>query len=274
MVHNPIQAKPELVKKFINKATTDQDNPEYAAMLVSVDESLGRLNDELKRLGIENNTIVIFTSDNGGLNNSTSNYPFLGGKSYAFEAAMRVPLIVKWPAVIKPKQVSKNRIVGMDFYPTFLEVAGIKLKPEQHVDGKSFFSILKGNAMDDKRTLVFHFPHYTGSTSPYSSIIEGDYKLIHFYNDEAGPYLVFNLKEDPYEQHDLSEKLPSKVNALSETLKNELSKMNAEMPIKNPNYQVESEGLSNLKSTYAKANNERNIQENKIKIYNTQSDEK
>ncbi|QVY66583.1 sulfatase-like hydrolase/transferase [Polaribacter sp. Q13] len=88
LMHMPVQAKPELVERFKNKATTDHDNPEYAAMLLSVDESLGRVVAELKRLGLDKNTLVVFTSDNGGLNNNTSNYPLLGGKSYAFEAAM------------------------------------------------------------------------------------------------------------------------------------------------------------------------------------------
>ncbi|CAZ95060.1 sulfatase-like hydrolase/transferase [Zobellia galactanivorans] len=267
LVHNPIQAKPALVKRFKNKATTDQDNPEYAAMLVSVDESIGRINTELKRLGIENNTLVIFTSDNGGLNNSTSNYPLLGGKSYSFEGAMRVPLIVKWPAMIKPGRKSKKRVIGMDFYPTFLDIAGIKLESGQNMDGESFLSVLRGQVVVDKRQLVFHYPHYTGSTSPFSSIIEGDYKLIRFYNDEAGGYLLFNLKEDPSEQNDLSDRIPWKVKELAKTLQYELNDMEAEFPIKNPNHQLNFVNLSNLKSTYDKANKERDIQEKKIKTF-------
>ncbi|MGC6431001.1 MAG: sulfatase [Jejuia sp.] len=265
LVHNPIQAKPELVGHFKNKTTTDQDNPEYAAMLASVDESIGRLNEKLKQLGLDENTIVVFTSDNGGLNRNTSNYPLLGGKSYAFEAAMRVPLIVKWPKVVAPNQIANQRIVGMDFYPTFLEIAGVELIPEQHSDGESFLNILNKKPNHAQRCLVFHFPHYTGSTSPYSSIIEDDYKLIHFYNDEAGKYLLFNLKNDPYEQNDLSNKKPKLIENLALKLDLELNKMQAELPIINPNYQVENVNSSNLKSTYNKANKERDLQLKKLK---------
>lgn len=274
LVHNPIQAKPDLVERFKNKATSDQDNPEYAAMLASVDESVGRLVSELKSLGIEENTMLVFTSDNGGLNNNTSNYPLLGGKSYAFEAAMRVPFIVKWTGVVKPGQLVDDRVIGTDFYPTFLDVAGFELKPEQHVDGQSFLPILKGKRAENKRRLIFHYPHYTGNTSPYSSIIEGDFKLIRFYNDETGGYLLFNLTEDPSEQNDLSEKFPEVRNKLAKLLAKELKKMDAELPNKNPNYQPGAERLSNMKSTYTKANREREIQEDKIANFKMKHDAK
>lgn len=268
LVHNPIQAKPELVKRFKNKATTDQDNPEYAAMLASVDKNLGRLIEELKKLGIEENTMVVFTSDNGGLNSNTSNYPLLGGKSYAFEAAMRVPFIVQWPKRVEPGQISEQRIVGMDIYPTFLEIANINLKHKQHLDGESFLPKLKAKSITDNRRLIFHYPHYTGNTSPYSSIIEGDFKLIHFYNDEEGAYLLFNLEEDPYEQNNLSEKLPEITKKLALILKKELNKMEAEFPQANPNYNPKRKNLHNLKTTYNKAQSERSIQEDKIKKSN------
>jgi arylsulfatase A-like enzyme len=267
LVHRPIQAKPELVEHFINKATTDQDNPKFAAMLASVDENLGRLVVELERLGIEKNTLIVFTSDNGGLNVCTSNYPLLGGKSYAFEAGMRVPLIVKWPAVVKPGQITQDRVIGMDFYPTFLEVAGIKLKPKQHADGESFLPVLKGEQSNDKRSLLFHYPHYTGSTSPFSSIIEGDYKLIHFYNDEDGAYLLFNLIEDPFEQNDLSEEKPEVTSRMAQHLNKRLIAMDAELPIPNPNYKPDAPNRSNLKSNYSNANSDRMKQKKKLENY-------
>ncbi|TGV00208.1 sulfatase, partial [Flavivirga rizhaonensis] len=233
LVHNPIQAKPELVKRFKDKITTDQDNPEYAAMLYSIDQSVGRLVNALKELGIEDNTMIIFTSDNGGLNRNTSNYPLLGGKSYAFEAGMRVPLIIKWPKTVKAGQVTKEYAIGMDFYPTFLDAAGITLQPEQHKDGISLLPILKGSK-GIKRPFVFHFPHYTSNTSPFSSIIDGSYKLIRFYNDKEGGYMLFDLNKDPYEQNDLSSEMPEKVNVLKELLDKELNEMNAQTPYTNP----------------------------------------
>lgn len=264
LVHRPIQAKPELVEHFKNKATTDQDNPKFAAMLASVDENLGRLVSELKSLGIEKNTIIVFTSDNGGLNVCTSNYPLLGGKSYAFEAAMRVPLIVKWPAVVKPNQIVQDRVIGMDFYPTFLDVAGINLKPEQHADGESFLPVLNGKHSNNKRSLFFHYPHYTGSTSPFSSIIDGDFKLIRFYNDEDGAYLLFNLKEDPFEQNDLSEEKPEVTSRMAQHLDKRLKEMDAELPIPNPNYEPNTSNISNIKSNYSSANKDWLMQKKKL----------
>jgi arylsulfatase A-like enzyme len=271
LVHNPIQAKPELVERFRNKATTDQDNPEYAAMLASVDESLGRLVSELKKLRIEKNTLVIFTSDNGGLNSNTSNYPLLGGKSYAFEAAMRVPFIVKWPAVVKPGQTTKERAIGTDFYPTFLDIAGIDLKPEQQIDGRSLLPVLEGKQSKNKRRLLFHYPHYTSNTSPYSTIIDGDYKLIHFYNEEAGAYLLFDLNKDPEEQNNLSDEKPEVTKQLAQLLEIELTKMGAELPTLNPNFQPNDPNLSNRKTNYEKANKDREIQKNKIGNFKNKS---
>ena len=258
LVHGPIQAKSELVERFENKVTTDHDNPKYAAMLYSVDQSLKRLIAVLQELGLEENTMIVFTSDNGGLNNYTSNYPLLGGKSYAFEAGMRVPLIIKWPKEIKPGQVTKEYAIGMDFYPTFLEASGIGLQPKQHADGISLLPVLKG-IKGKKRPLIFHYPHYTSNTSPFSSIIDENYKLIRFYNDAEGAYLLFDLDKDPYEQNDLSDITPETVSILEKLLDEELNKMNAELPYSNPNYLFEeSKKMSNRKTNYAKANRDRN----------------
>lgn len=265
LVHNPIQAKPELVERFENKVTTDQDNPEYAAMLYSVDQSVGRLISVLQELEIEENTMIVFTSDNGGLNSNTSNYPLLGGKSYAFEASMRVPLIMKWPKVIKPGQVTKEYAIGMDFYPTFLEAVGIGLQPKQHADGVSLLPVLKGKK-EEERSLVFHFPHYTSNTSPFSSIIDENYKLIRFYNDTEGAYLLFDLDKDPYEQNDLSDIIPERLSLLKKLLDEELNEMNAELPYPNPNYSFKvSKKMSNRKTNYAKASRDRNNQIMKLK---------
>lgn len=137
LVHSPIEPKPAKAARYEKRPTTDQCHPGYAAVIESVDESLGRLMNTLKELGIDENTMVVFTSDNGSLTPKyTSNYPLMGGKSFPFEAGTKVPLLIRWPKVVNPGTV-KQRVIGMDFYPTFLEAAGLPLKPDQHIDGVS-----------------------------------------------------------------------------------------------------------------------------------------
>jgi hypothetical protein len=126
---------------------------------------------------------------------------------------------------------------------------------------------LKGEQSNDKRSLLFHYPHYTGSTSPFSSIIEGDYKLIHFYNDEDGAYLLFNLIEDPFEQNDLSEEKPEVTSRMAQHLNKRLIAMDAELPIPNPNYKPDAPNRSNLKSNYSNANSDRMKQKKKLENY-------
>ena len=174
-------------------------------MVESVDESVGRLIKIIREMGLEQNTMVIFTSDNGGLTpNNTSNYPLMGGKSFPFEAGMKVPFIVKWPAKIKPG-ISEQRIIGMDIYPTMLGAASLPLRLDQHVDGLNLMPLLTKSESLKKRPIIFHFPHYTHATGPFSSIILDDWKLIRFYNDELGGYLLYNLGADPDEQNNLAD---------------------------------------------------------------------
>jgi len=159
LVHSPVQPKPEKLAKYKSKPGTDQNNPGYAAMVESVDESLGRLMQTLQELELEQNTLVIFTSDNGGLTpKNTSNYPLMGGKSFPLEAGIKVPFIVKWPGMIKPG-LSDQRVVGMDIYPTMLSAAGLPLRPEQHVDGLDLMPLLIRSESLKKRPIIFHFPH-------------------------------------------------------------------------------------------------------------------
>ncbi len=241
LVHAPYQPKAEIYERYKDKQTTDQVNPKYAAMVESVDESMGRLLNTLKDLGLEKNTLVIFTSDNGGyVPDATSNYPVFGGKAQAFEGGVRVPLIMKWPGVIETGE-SSDRVIGMDFYPTLLSAAGLPLRPEQHMDGMDITPLFKKENLPE-RPLVFHYPHYTGKTGPYSSIIDNDWKLIQFYNDETGAYLLYNLAEDPDEQNDLAESQPEIRDRLAQQLKEMLVDMGAEFPILNENDDPNREG--------------------------------
>jgi len=259
LVHSPVQAKPEKLTKYKSKATTDQNNPGYAGMVESVDESVGRLIQTINLLGLEENTLVIFTSDNGGYTpKNTSNYPLMGGKSFPFEAGMKVPFIVKWPGKIKAG-TSEQRIVGMDIYPTMLAAAGQAQRSDQHVDGQNLMPLLTEKETLAKRPIIFHFPHYTHATGPFSSIIEENWKLIRFYNDEHGEFLLYNLATDPEEQNNLADVNVKKRKKLLRQLEKSLVEMKAEMPIPNPDFNSDTDDAKrkNLKFTKELAEKER-----------------
>lgn len=154
----------------------------------------------------------------------------------------------------------------MDIYPTFLEVAGVPLRPEQHADGMSLVPILREEGRTPDRPLVFHYPHYTGYSSPYSAIIENDWKLIHFYNDEAGAYLLFDLSQDPWELHDLVATEPARVESLNAKLESILDEMGAERPVKNPDYDPKWPERQNRDTSYQKALKHRRKIEERIKL--------
>jgi len=266
LVHNPIQPKPEKLARYKNKPTTDQDNPGYAAMVESVDDSVGRLLRTIRELGLERNTLVIFTSDNGGLTpNNTSNYPLMGGKSFPFEAGMKVPFIVRWPGKIRPG-TSEQRVIGMDIYPTMLGAAGLPPRAEQHVDGLNLMPLLTQGATLKRRPIVFHFPHYTHATGPFSSLIEDNWKLIRFYNDERGACLLYNLTADPQEQNNVAETNVEMRNKLTDRLDTLLREMKAEMPKMNPAFDANRRSRrQNLETTKTLAEKERRIFESRLK---------
>lgn len=233
LVHGPVTAKKELLEKYQNKPGTDQSNPKYATMVEAMDDSVGRIMRTLEESGLLENTLVLFISDNGGLtlDRRTSNYPLMGGKSFSYEGAYRVPLIAHWPARIKPGQINGTRTVGMDIYPTILEACGLEPDFTQHVDGLSLMGELTGSAKLKDRPLYFHFPHYTHATSPYSIIIDKGMKLIRYYNDAKGRFALFDLNKDEEEQMDLSSVLPETVQSLDAKLQTFLTESGACMPI-------------------------------------------
>jgi arylsulfatase A-like enzyme len=265
LVHNPVQPKPDKLRLYENKQAADQNNPGYAAMVESVDESVGHLIQTIRELGLEQNTMVIFTSDNGGLTpNNTSNYPLMGGKSFPFEAGMKVPFIVKWPGKVKPG-TTEQRIIGMDIYPTMLGAAGLPSRPEQHVDGLNLMPLLTKSESLKKRPIIFHFPHYTHATGPFSSIIEDDWKLIRFYNDEQGGFLLYNLAIDPEEQHNLADINEKIRDELLHQLEISLKEMKAELPFPNPEYAPDTRvEKKNLKFTKDLAEKERSLFEKRL----------
>jgi len=222
-----------------------QDNAKYASMVAAVDDSVGSILETLKQLSLDENTVVIFFSDNGGLCTTrrmgpTSNLPLRSGKGWLYEGGVREPMIIRAPGVTKPGTECGEPVVSMDFFPTMLELAGLESQPELHADGQSLVPFLKGASKSADRTLYWHYPHYHGSTwTPGASIRQGDWKLIEFY--ERGDCELYNLVEDLGESNDLSKQRPE----LTEKLRAELAawqnKMNAQMPQPNPDFQAASE---------------------------------
>lgn len=215
--HSPFQAPEQLVEKYRHKkGTGGHTNPVYAAMIESLDRGVGQLMKTLDELGIAGNTIFIFYSDNGGRggygflgheeNNITDNAPLKGGKGTFYEGGIRVPLIVRWPEVIAPGTRSSEPVTSIDFYPTFLEAAGIE-KPENYLlDGISLMPLFKNpDAALARRYLYWHFPGYPNSpwrTTPVSVIRSGPWKLMTFY--ETGKVELYNLDKDIGEQQNLA----------------------------------------------------------------------
>jgi arylsulfatase A-like enzyme len=178
---------------------------------------------------------------------------------------MKVPFIVKWPSRIK-SGISKERIIGMDIYPTMLSAAGLPPRPKQHADGLDLMPLLTKNAKLEKRPIIFHYPHYTHATGPFSSIIDDNWKLIRFYNNEHGGYLLYNLAADPEEQNNLAPSNAKMLDKLIARLDSLLKEMKAEMPTKNPDFKPNSKGKRfHLKSTKNLAEKERILFESRLK---------
>jgi len=256
-VHTPIQAKEELIPKYEAKVKPNdpQNNPTYAAMIQSLDESVGRIMDKLDELKLTKRTIVIFTSDNGGLlvtpsanatTRITSNAPLRGGKATLFEGGIRVPLIVRWPDVVKRGSNCKVPVNTVDFYPTLLEMAGIQSDPKQTLDGESIVPLLKQTGQLKRDAVYFHFPHYIAGhhqpepklrqywTKPVSAIRQGDYKLLYF--DEDKSVELYNLKKDIGETINLAEQASEKAKALKKKLLTWRESVGAQLCTSNPTY--------------------------------------
>ena len=208
--HIPLTAKPELVAK-----NHGAFNPLYAAVIETLDDSVGRLLARVDTLGLRDRTIVVFASDNGGLHvpegrddPPTHNTPFRAGKGFLYEGGLRVPLIVRWPGRIRPGQVTAVPLVNTELMPTLLELTGLEVPPG--LDGSSFASLLRGGREPPTRALFWHFPHYTNQGGrPAGAVREGDWKLIEHYED--GRIELFDLAHDPGEMHDLSKDEPGRV---------------------------------------------------------------
>jgi arylsulfatase A len=239
-VHLPFQAKQELVEKYRAQKHPGQmhTNEVYAAMIESMDDTVGRIRNKLDELKLADHTLIIFASDNGGRVPSTSNLPLRVGKGSCYEGGTRVPLIVYWPGVTKPGSVSDAPVISMDLYPTLLEIADVKDVPNKSVDGLSLVPLLRQTGKLQRDALFWHYPHYQhyqlGGTTPYSAIHAGDFKLIEFHNDMR--IELYNLREDIGEKHDLAKEMPTKVEELRNRLHSWRKDVGAQMPTRNPNH--------------------------------------
>jgi arylsulfatase A len=236
-VHTPIAGKPEVVDKFKAKvqadATLKQRNATYAALVSSVDDALGTIRANLKRLKLDENTVIIFTGDNGGLLPITENSPYRAGKGSAYEGGVRVPLIALWPGVNKPGAVEATPAITLDIYPTVLEMAGIKPLASV-VDGRSLAPLLRGGKLD-RDAIYWHYPHYhPGGATPYSAIRKGDFRLVHFYEDNRDE--LYDLSQDIGEKQDLMATQATRGKAMREQLDAWLKSVDAQLPTPNPDH--------------------------------------
>ncbi|WP_158856490.1 sulfatase [Lunatibacter salilacus] len=252
-VHTPIQAAKDHIEKFEAKRASLglegvphepegegytkllQENAAYASMVAAMDENVGRILETLKKEGLDKNTWVVFTSDNGGLstllreNAPTANGPLRAGKGWCYEGGIRVPLIISGPEVTTPGRREDVPVVSMDFFTTLLSLAKIEHDVE---DGENLLPILRQEGPVDRDLLFWHYPHYHGSAwKPGSAVRKGDWKLIYFYEEDKSA--LYNLLNDLGERRDLAEKFPEKVSELKHLLDSLLSATNAKIPVNN-----------------------------------------
>ena len=233
-VHTALAGKPDLVNHFKSKPGAGQNknknNPVLAAMLKSIDDGVGMIMKTLDSLGIAENTIVIFTGDNGGESRVTSNAPLRAGKSCLYEGGIREPLIVRWPGITKPGSTCDTPTMNIDFYPTLAEVIGTGHAPAHHVDGLSIVPLLRGERIN-ARPLYWHYPlakkHFLGGRSS-GAIRQGDWKLIEFFDDRK--LELYNLADDISERTDLARQHPEEVEQLHRMLTEWRKEVSARLP--------------------------------------------
>jgi len=267
-VHTPIQAPAELVAKYEAKAKAMgldqskaieegdfypcehkkdqrlqrrlfQSDPTYAAMVENLDTNIGRLMDALQEAEVDDNTIIIFTSDNGGLSSAegspTCNLPLQEGKGWMYEGGLREPLLVKWPGVVEAGSKCDVAVTTPDFFPTLLDMAGVPARPEQHMDGETLVPLLEETGYLEREDIFWHFPHYgnQGGT-PGSAIRHKEWKLIEFFED--GRLELYNLMLDPAETKNLVCEEPERARRLHERLQKWRGEIEALEPGPNPDF--------------------------------------
>ena len=240
-VHTPIQAKPDVARQYYDLRQHGLKNPDYAAMIQSVDDSLRTVRQTLDDERLSDRTLIIFTSDNGGLDRDgdpTDNAPLRSGKGYAYDGGIRVPLIVKMPGEVEAGSLSHQPVCSIDFFPTLMEIAGLPLPDGRAVDGLSLLGHLRsaGTAPLNRDSLYWHFPHYRHPPGPYSIIRRGDLKLIKYY--EGPQFELYDLANDLGETNNLSDERSEDVRSMHEQLNQHLAAVGAKLPRANPNYRL------------------------------------
>lgn len=260
-VHAPIQSSQEKWKKYRNKAEEMgiaetgfemghflpirqvQDNPIYAGLVEHMDDAVGNVLETLKEQGLEENTIVIFTSDHGGVaagdNYSTANLPLRGGKGYQYEGGLRVPFFIKVPWMNHQGEENSTPVIGIDFYPTILDLVGANLRPAQHQDGVSLSPLLHGEEIAE-RPLIWHYPHYGNQGGRPSSVIrEGIWKLIRYHADSSE--VLYDVEDDVEEAINVYDQYPEVAERLSNELSEYLADVGGQFPVRDPQYDPDKE---------------------------------
>lgn len=246
-VHTPFQAPAEKIEKYHKKGIRDKKQATYAAMVELMDSNVGRILKMLEEEDLADDTLVIFTSDNGGYRMSSFPSPIRAGKGSYYEGGIRIPLLMRWPEKIRP-EIDSTPVINADFYPTLVSLANAE-PPNQDLDGLDLSASLLGQQVPTSRDLFWHFPVYLQAhhaktdqgqdplfrTRPGSAIRSGDWKLIHYF--EHDDYELYNLANDIGEQTNLAIKFPDKLNELKEKLQTWRQGIAADMPTDlNPEY--------------------------------------
>jgi arylsulfatase A-like enzyme len=254
-VHTPLLARQDLEEKYEAKARSTQGGePEwgtegerrvrlvqnhavYAGMVEAMDQAVGAVLDKIEDLGLREKTVVVFMSDNGGLSTSeghpTSNLPLRAGKGWLYEGGIREPMIIRAPGLTRPGTTSAETVVSTDFYPTILELAGLRSRPGQHLDGTSLVPLLEGRASLGRTAVFWHYPHYGNQGgSPSGAVRIGDEKLIEFFEDDRVE--LYDIREDIGETRNLAGERPGRARELREMLHRWRREVGARMPAPNP----------------------------------------
>lgn len=241
-IHDPLMEHEETIQQYSDPSAIAkaENHPVLGAMVDRLDRSVGRVLDKLEESGLADNTMVIFFSDNGGLDKYAKQTPFRAGKGWLYEGGIRVPLIVRWPGKINAGVTTDAIISSTDFLPTFTDIWNAK-PTNTDIDGRSFMKVLIDNKSHVHDTIFWHYPHYHGSGMlPAAAVRAGDYKLIEWYEqslltDEDGLEL-YNLKDDPGEQNNLAADMPERTEALLQLLRDWQESVGAQLVVPNPDY--------------------------------------
>ncbi|MEM7474535.1 MAG: sulfatase [Planctomycetota bacterium] len=245
-VHTPLQAPNDHIQKYMREGV-NKGQATYAAMVESVDRAVAALQATLKETGLEDNTIIWFTSDNGGLDNGkgvpTENLPLREGKGHPYEGGIRIPTIVSWPGKIPAGTSSDTPICSIDILPSLTDMTGVSIVGDQAIDGVSLKEhLLSGGKVDlESRPLLWHFPHYRGRITPYSIIRDGDWKLLHYYAGKDGKGAsseLYDLAQDPGEAKNVIDGNSAIGDRLRASMMKQLEAMSAKIPRENPNYKT------------------------------------